>query len=154
MTSGMLCGTIGFTILPVGVVLAVPGPDQPAEDSAITPPCMWTTEEPAKSTWPWPMPQLTPICESQPSPQTQLPNTGYMIVPMQHAVDHEGGELPSLRGAAGRDRRRRVHEDHLEEEERERGGVIAGALQQESLPPMSPRKCPPSVMPNSWFSPA
>lgn len=36
-----------------------------------------------RTTWPWPRPKLVPSWASQPPPQTQLPNSGYMIVPMQ-----------------------------------------------------------------------
>ena len=78
------CCAAAWVDAAVLVVLADARSDQPGRrSSAITPPCMCTTEEPAKSTWPWPRPKLTPSCESQPPPQTQLPNTGYMIVPMQ-----------------------------------------------------------------------
>ena len=55
------------------------------------------------------------------------------------AIDHEGRELPSFRRASGRYRRGRVHEHHLEEEERERRRVIARALEQESLPAQASR---------------
>ena len=48
------------------------GPSTIAPASAATPPTMCTTEEPAKSTCPWPRPKLAPSCESQPAPQTQL----------------------------------------------------------------------------------
>ena len=47
-------------------------------------------------------------------------------------VDDEGRELPPLGHRAGRDRERGVHEDHLEEEESERGDVIGDARQEES----------------------
>ena len=43
-------------------------------------------------------------------------------------VDHKGGEFPSLSRCAGRNRRGRIHEDHLEQEEREGGGIIADPL--------------------------
>jgi hypothetical protein len=71
---------------------------------------------------------------SQPPPQTQLPNSGYMIGADDAAVDHEGGEFPPLGRATGRDGRRGVHEHHLEQEQREGGRVIAGALEKEALP--------------------
>jgi hypothetical protein len=40
------------------------------------PPCRWTTELPAKSTWPWPRPKFAPSWDNQPPPHTQLAYTG------------------------------------------------------------------------------
>ncbi len=39
-------------------------------------------------------------------------------------VDHEGLELPALGHGAGDDSRRRIHEDHLEEEEQEDAHIV------------------------------
>src|ERR1043166_4285160 len=61
------------------------------------------------------------------------------------AVNHERGELPSLGGAAGRNCCGRVHEYHLEQEQRERRCVITGALQQESLGAEQAEKLPEEV---------
>ncbi len=52
------------------------GPSTIAPARAATPPTMCTTDEPAKSTWPWPRPKFAPSCESQPPPQTQLAKSG------------------------------------------------------------------------------
>ena len=68
----MLCGGMGL-IVPSELYLPMRGPRILEVTMAITPPVMWTTEEPAKSTWPWPRPKLLPRVESQPPPQTQLP---------------------------------------------------------------------------------
>ena len=68
---GMLWPGIGCA-LPSGAYLPMRGPIILAPTSAATPPVMWTTELPAKSTWPWPRPKLCPSCDSQPPPHTQL----------------------------------------------------------------------------------
>ena len=49
--------------------LPMRGPSILAATIEITPPVRCTTEEPAKSTWPWPRPKFAPSCESQPPPQ-------------------------------------------------------------------------------------
>src|SRR5208283_2397580 len=66
-----------------------PGPNLPSRgprttESAIAqnPPTAWTTVDPAKSTYPWPRFMVVPSCDSQPPPQTQQPNTGYRIAPI------------------------------------------------------------------------
>ncbi len=81
MTKGMLWAGIGL-MLPFLLYLPKRGPISHAKMNPITPPCICTTEEPAKSTCPWPRPKLVPSWASQPPPQTQLPKSGYMIVPM------------------------------------------------------------------------
>ncbi len=48
------------------------GPSTIVPASAVRPPVMCTTEAPAKSTWPCPRPQFTPMAPSQPPPHTQL----------------------------------------------------------------------------------
>ena len=68
---GMLCPGMGFGV-PSLLYLPMRGPSIFAPTSAATPPVMCTTEEPAKSTWPWPRPKFDPIVESQPPPQTQF----------------------------------------------------------------------------------
>jgi len=45
------------------------GPSTIAPARAVRPPVMCTTDEPAKSTWPWPRPRLAPSCASQPRPK-------------------------------------------------------------------------------------
>ena len=62
--------------VPSLLYLPMRGPMMNAPARAVTPPTMWTTDDPAKSTWPWPRPKLAPSLDSQPPPQTQLPNTG------------------------------------------------------------------------------
>ena len=42
------------------------------QTTAAMPPTMCTTDEPAKSTCPWPSPKFAPSCASQPPPQTQF----------------------------------------------------------------------------------
>ncbi len=49
------------------------GPSTRVPASAVMPPVMWTTLEPAKSTWPWPSPVFAPSAASQPWPHTQWP---------------------------------------------------------------------------------
>ncbi len=53
--------------------LPIRGPSTIAPASPVMPPVMCTTEDPAKSTWPWPSAKFTPICASHPPPHTQLP---------------------------------------------------------------------------------
>src|SRR6267142_1571391 len=76
---GMLWPGIGFAE-PSLLYLPMRGPRTMAPASAVTPPTMCTTEEPAKSTWPWPSPKFLPSCESQPPPQTQLAKIGYVNI--------------------------------------------------------------------------
>ena len=64
------------TGLPSFVNLPSRGPSTIAPARAATPPTMCTTDEPAKSTCPWPSPKFTPRSASQPPPQTQLPKSG------------------------------------------------------------------------------
>ena len=52
------------------------GPMMTAPTKAQTPPTMCTTEDPAKSTCPWPSPKFDPSVASQPPPHTQLPKIG------------------------------------------------------------------------------
>src|SRR3954463_1318828 len=49
-------------------------------------------------------------------------------------VDHERRESPSLGGAAGRNGCRRIHENHLEQEQSKCGRVIASAQQHKTFP--------------------
>ena len=63
--AGIACG-LPFTYLPMR------GPMTAAPTSAITPPIACTTPEPAKSTAPWPSPQLRPPWARKPPPQTQF----------------------------------------------------------------------------------
>src|SRR5436189_73899 len=58
---------------PSALYLPRRGPRRLAATSAMTPPVMCTTEEPAKSTWPCPRPRLCPGIASQRPPQVQLP---------------------------------------------------------------------------------
>src|SRR5574341_1669578 len=51
-------------------------PSTRAPARAVTPPVMWTTDDPAKSMYPWPRPKFFPRALSQPPPQTQLPKMG------------------------------------------------------------------------------
>src|SRR5260370_1249218 len=72
---GTLCAGAGVGV-PSGGYLPIRGPRNDAATRAVTPPTMWTTDEPAKSTWPWPRPKFSPRAASQPWPHTQLPYTG------------------------------------------------------------------------------
>jgi hypothetical protein len=81
---GMWCPGIA-TGRPSLVYLPRRGPSTIAPASAATPPTMCTTDEPAKSTWPWPRPKFVPRSASQPPPQTQLPNSGYTTIDMKNA---------------------------------------------------------------------
>ena len=69
---GMWCPGIAFGE-PSLLNLPRRGPRTIAPATAATPPVMCTTEEPAKSSTPWPRPKFLPSVESQPPPQTQLP---------------------------------------------------------------------------------
>src|SRR5262249_53435730 len=75
MYMGTLCAGSGLGV-PSGRNLPIRGPRRVAPASAVKPPTMCTTVEPAKSTWPWPSPQFAPRRDSQPPPHTQLPYTG------------------------------------------------------------------------------
>src|SRR2546425_8574797 len=79
---GMLWPGIGLAE-PSLLYLPIRAPRTIAPASAVTPPTMWTTEEPAKSTWPWPRPKFLPSCDSQPPPHTQLANSGYVNIEMK-----------------------------------------------------------------------
>src|SRR5712692_5824950 len=68
---GMLCPGMAFAV-PSELYLPRRAPRSQQETRAMTPPVMWTTDDPAKSTWPCPSPKLTPSWESHPPPQTQL----------------------------------------------------------------------------------
>ena len=45
---------------------------------------MWTTDDPAKSTCPWPRPNSLPSVASQPPPHTQLAKSGYTTIDMKN----------------------------------------------------------------------
>src|SRR5262245_40564557 len=79
---GMLWPGIGLGV-PSLLYLPMRAPSTIAPARAVTPPTMCTTEEPAKSTCPWPSPKFLPSCESQPPPHTQLANRGYVIIEMK-----------------------------------------------------------------------
>src|SRR5881296_773584 len=68
---GMLCPGIALAV-PSALYLPRRGPSSQAVTNAITPPVMCTTEDPAKSTCPWPSPTFLPSMASQPPPQVQL----------------------------------------------------------------------------------
>src|SRR6185295_17628039 len=74
-TNTMLCAgnARGF---PSGPYLPVRGPRMRASAMAQNPPTACTTVEPAKSTYPWPRPNVVPSCDSHPPPQTQQPKIG------------------------------------------------------------------------------
>ena len=74
-TIGMLWPGIGCGF-PFLSYLPIRGPSTIAPASPMIPPIACTTPEPAKSTAPWPRPQLMPICASQPPPHTQLAYSG------------------------------------------------------------------------------
>src|SRR5262249_35819877 len=74
-TIGTSCAGIGFGV-PSLLYLPIRGPRIQAPTSAVTPPVMCTTLDPAKSTCPLPSLKLAPRSASQPPPQTQAPNTG------------------------------------------------------------------------------
>ena len=73
MTHPKLCPGMGRG-RPSRLYLFNRGPRARAPIKPATPPAIWMTEEPAKSTNPWPKPRFWPSCASQPPPQTQLPN--------------------------------------------------------------------------------
>src|ERR1700735_4306318 len=62
--------------LPSAPYLPSRGPRMSASAIAQKPPMLWTTDEPAKSTYPWPRCMLEPNWESHPPPQTQQPEIG------------------------------------------------------------------------------
>src|SRR5258706_15262495 len=68
---GMLCPGMAFT-LPSAAYLPRRGPSKIAVTNAVTPPVMCTTDDPAKSTCPWPSPRFLPSMASQPPPHVQL----------------------------------------------------------------------------------
>ena len=72
---GMLCPGMAFGV-PSALYLPRRGPINQAPTSAITPPVMCTTDEPAKSTCPCPSPRFTPSCDNQPPPQVQFAKMG------------------------------------------------------------------------------
>src|SRR3954467_9597113 len=74
-TIGMLCPGMALAE-PSLLNLPIRGPRIKAPASAVTPPVMWTTLDPAKSMWPLPSPKFVPRSASQPPPQTQQPKTG------------------------------------------------------------------------------
>src|SRR5437763_928294 len=69
-TIGTSCAGIGLAE-PSLLNLPIRGPRTHAPTSAVTPPVMCTTLEPAKSTWPLPSLNIVPRSASQPPPQTQ-----------------------------------------------------------------------------------
>ena len=71
MAIGMWWPGMAFAV-PSVLYLPRRGPSIFAPTKAMTPPVMWTTEEPAKSTWPCPRPKLLPSLASQPPPHTQF----------------------------------------------------------------------------------
>src|SRR5881396_2096933 len=81
---GMLWPGIGFAV-PSLLYLPIRGPSTIAPASAVTPPTMCTTDEPAKSTWPCPRPKFLPSWASQPPPHTQLAKIGYENIEMKNA---------------------------------------------------------------------
>src|ERR1700730_2661513 len=70
-------------IFPPGPYLPNRGPRIMASAMAQKPPTAWTTDDPAKSTYPCPRFRVDPICESQPPPHVQHPEIGYKIAPMK-----------------------------------------------------------------------
>jgi hypothetical protein len=75
----------GMALLePSLLYLPMRGPTILAATIEITPPVRCTTEEPAKSTWPWPRPKLAPSCDSHPAPQTQFAKRGYTNIDMKN----------------------------------------------------------------------
>src|SRR2546425_7521106 len=80
-TAEMSCPMIGL-LEPSRLNLPIRGPIIIATASAVSPPTEWTTPDPAKSQYPLPKPRLLPNCESQPPPQAQLANSGYVMAPM------------------------------------------------------------------------
>src|SRR5713226_8367025 len=71
-TNGMLCPGIAFGVRSL-LNLPIRGPSRIASASAHQPPVPCTTPEPARSTAPCPRFHLSPSCESQPPPHSQLP---------------------------------------------------------------------------------
>src|SRR5512139_1244441 len=71
MAIGMWCPGMAFGV-PSLLYLPRRGPRIFPPTRARTPPVMWTTEEPAKSTCPCPSPKLLPSLESHPPPHTQF----------------------------------------------------------------------------------
>src|ERR1039457_4074730 len=83
--------TIAIGIWCPGIALGVPsflnfpirGPSTIAPASAETPPTIWTTDDPAKSTTPWPSPKFIPSCDNHPPPQIQFAYNGYVNMDTQ-----------------------------------------------------------------------
>ena len=75
---------------------------------------------------------MAPRSASQPPPQTQLPNSGIDEHGHEQGIDEEGRPLPTLGHGAGRNGDRGVHEDHLEQEQREDADVVHVAAQEEA----------------------
>ncbi len=76
-----------------------------------------------------------------------------MNIDMKKREHDERRELPALGHGAGRDRRGGVHEDHLEQEQREDADVVGVAAQEEALACRTgPNVLPNSVIVNSWLS--
>src|SRR2546430_16637292 len=72
---GMLWPGIGFAEPPL-LYLPMRGPSTIAPASAVTPPTMCTTEDPAKPACQCTSPTFLPACGSQPQPLTQYPTLG------------------------------------------------------------------------------
>ena len=131
MAIGMLWPGIA-TGLPSLSNLPSRGPSTIAPASAATPPTMCTTDEPAKSTWPWPRPKLAPSCDEPAAAPDPVAEDRVDEHRHEEAVDEERRPLPALGHGPGRDGHRRVHEDHLEEEQREDADVVDVGAQEEA----------------------
>ena len=126
----MAIGVPSFLNLPMR------GPITIAPASAEKPPTAWTTDEPAKSSTPWPRPHRgaelrQPAAAPDPHAVDRVDDSGH-----EDAHRDERRELPALGHGAGDDRRGGVHEDELEQEEREDAdvvGAVAERAEQEAL---------------------
>jgi hypothetical protein len=116
------------------VVLAMPGADQPSENKRNHPTlhvhnrrsgevAMTVTETKIDAELGKPATAPNPVTKKRIHDRSDT-----------RAIDHEGGESPSLGSCSGRNRRGGIHKHHLEKEESEGRRIITGALQKEPLP--------------------
>ncbi len=76
--------------------------------------------------------------KSQPPPQAQFATTGWMIAPTNTPQIMKLTQRPAFGDGAGEDRRRRVHEHHLEQEEDGDADIKDVGGEEEALVPEEP----------------
>ncbi len=117
--------------------LPMRGPITMAPARPMMPPIAWTTPEPAKSTAPWPRPQLMPALR-EPAAAPEPVGVDAVGKRDPQTVEAEVLPRPALGHRTGRDRRGGVHEHHHEEEEHHHADVVDRAVQEEALRPEQP----------------